>query len=93
MDTMHHAVHLPVQHVHTIQTSSWTLYSGYAVPSQPHRNMDQKIAGMSIVIHTISTTVDVPVCTSIEDITAAMSKDAELQMYIYTKLKEAIRKR
>ena len=31
-------------------------------------------------IHTIRTVVDVPVCTSIEDIRAAASEDAEKQM-------------
>ena len=36
-------------------------------------NMDQEIAGMSISIHTINTMVDVSVCTSTENIRAAIS--------------------
>ena len=40
----------------------------------------KEIAGMSISIHTLSTAVDVPVCTLIEDIRAAMKEDAELQI-------------
>ena len=35
---------------------------------------------MNINIHTVSTRVDVPICTSVEDNREAMSKDAELQM-------------
>ena len=35
---------------------------------------------MSISIHTISTSIEILVCTSIEDIRAAMSEDAELQI-------------
>ena len=35
---------------------------------------------MSISIHTLSTAVDVLICTSIEDIRTAVSTDAELQM-------------
>ena len=43
-------------------------------------NKDQEIAGMNINIHTLSIAIDVPVCTSIEDIRNAMSIDTELQM-------------
>ena len=43
-------------------------------------NRDQEIAGMSISIHTISTAVHVLLITSIEDIRAAKSEYAELQM-------------
>ena len=35
---------------------------------------------MNVSIHTISTSVDVPVCTSIEDIKVATGEDAVLQM-------------
>ena len=43
-------------------------------------NRNQEITGMSISINKISTVVDFPICTLIEDIRAAMSEDAELQM-------------
>ena len=41
---------------------------------------DQEIVGMSISKHTIHTLVDIPVCTLIEDIRAAVSEDVELQI-------------
>ena len=40
---------------------------------------DWEIAGMSINISTISTLVNMPVCTSIEDIHIAKLKDTDLQ--------------
>ena len=36
--------------------------------------------GKNLSIHTISTVVDVPVCTLIEDIRATVSEDTELLM-------------
>ena len=57
-----------------------TIYSRLAVPSQIHRKGDEEIAGMSIYIHVISTAADILVYMSIEDITAAIIEDAELQM-------------
>ena len=50
-------------------------------------NRDQDIAGVNINIHTVSTVVDVPVCMLIEDLRAAMRKDAELQMPQVHKIK------
>ena len=50
-------------------------------------NQDQEIPGMNVSIHTIITSVDITICTSIEDIKAATEEDAELQilqMYIIT---------
>ena len=43
------------------------------------KNRDLEIAGMRIGIHTLSTAVDVLICTFI-DARTAMSGDAELQM-------------
>ena len=43
-------------------------------------NRDQEITNMSICLCTINTVVDLSVCILIEDIRAAMNKDAELQM-------------
>ena len=42
--------------------------------------MDQEIASITTHMHTKSTAVDVLICTSIEDIRAATSKDVEMQM-------------
>ena len=43
-------------------------------------NKDQEIAGLNINIHTLSMEIDVPVCTSVEDIRNVMSTHSELQM-------------
>ena len=43
-------------------------------------NRNQEIAGLSISIHTLSTSLAIPVGASIENIRAALSEDAELQM-------------
>ena len=43
-------------------------------------NKDQEMSGMNISIHTINTTVDIPICTSIEEIKGAREEDMELQM-------------
>ena len=43
-------------------------------------NRDEQISGMSISIHTISTMIDALVCMLIENIRAATSEDAELQI-------------
>ena len=40
---------------------------------------DQEIIGMSINVNAIITTINMPVCTSIEDIHAATHEDAHLQ--------------
>ena len=57
------------------------LYIADLLSLQNHtENKDQEISGMSIGIHTVSMAVDVPVCTSIEDIRNAMSIDAELNL-------------
>ena len=44
------------------------------------KNKDHEITGMSVSINTLSMAIDVPVCTSIEDIGSALSIDTELQM-------------
>ena len=80
MVTTHPAAHLPVPHAYTIQTWFAPIYSGFAFAAQPCRNRDKEIAGMSIIIHTMNTVVDVPMCTLIEDITAATSEVTELQI-------------
>ena len=49
-------------------------------PHNHAESTDQEIAGMSISIHTINRVADNPVCTSIEDIRAPVSVDAELKM-------------
>ena len=50
------------------------------LPHNNHtENEDQKIARMSINVNAISTSVNMLVCTSIEDILAATKKDAYLQ--------------
>ena len=43
-------------------------------------NQNQETSGMDVSIHTISTPVEVPVCTSIKDIKSATKEDGELQM-------------
>ena len=46
---------------------------------------------MSRSIHTITTVVDIPVCTSIEGIRTALSEDAELQMLQAHRIKNGLR--
>ena len=41
---------------------------------------DQVIASLSISMHTLSMAIDIPVCTSVEEMRNAMSIDAEPQM-------------
>ena len=43
-------------------------------------NRDGEIAGMNISIYILNTAIDIPICTLIEYIRTAMSKDAELQI-------------
>ena len=43
-------------------------------------NKDQKNSDMNISLHMVNMTVDIPICTSIEDIKAVTDKDVELQM-------------
>ena len=43
-------------------------------------NQDQEIPGINVSIHTISTSVDAPICISIENIKVAAEGDVELQM-------------
>ena len=43
-------------------------------------NWDQEIPGMNVSIHKTIMSVDIPVCTSIEDIQAATEEDPKLQM-------------
>ena len=47
---------------------------------QPHNKSRSEILGMIVSINTINTTVDIPICTSKEDIKAATEEDVELQM-------------
>ena len=43
-------------------------------------NKDQEILGMNVSILNISTSVDIPLCTSIEDIQTATEEYLKLQM-------------
>ena len=77
---MHHAAYPLVQYAHTIKTWSRPIHRRLTVPAQPHIKWDQNIADMSINLHAMNPVVDIPVCTSIEDIKAAIIEDTELQM-------------
>ena len=75
---MHHTAHPPVQCAHTYKHCP-DMYIADWLPHHIHtENRDQEIA--DICIHAINTALDVPICTLIEDIRAAVSKDIELQM-------------
>ena len=57
------------------------LYIAVWLSHHNHReNKDQEISGMNVSIHTINTTVDVLICTSIEDIKATTEEEAELKI-------------
>ena len=43
-------------------------------------NQDQDIPSIDVSIHTTSTSVDIPICTSIKDIQAATGEDVYLQV-------------
>ena len=81
MATVTTAAHSTIQHAHILYKTGPGLYMTDLLSHHNHtENKDQKVAGMSISIHTFSTAIDVPLYTSIKDIINAMSIDAELQM-------------
>ena len=51
----------------------WLLQNNHTI------NRDQEITGMNISMHANSTSVNILVCTSIEDIQAATHEDSDLQ--------------
>ena len=71
--------------MHMLYKPGPELYAVDSLSQHNHtENRDQEIAGMNIGIHTISTVVDIPVFTSIEDIRAATNEVAELQLLWHT---------
>ena len=57
------------------------LYIGdWVFHNKQAENRDQEITGVNINIHTISTTVDIPICMFIEDIRTATNEDADQQI-------------
>ena len=73
---------LPIhQHrVHSIYKHGPDLYIVYWLSLNNHtENRNQEIIGINLSVHVISTSVNIPVCTSIEDIQTATHKDADLQ--------------
>ena len=54
-----HSQHIMLHshHHHFIQTGPRPIHIRLAIPKQPHRNRNQEIAGMSVNVHIISTSV------------------------------------
>ena len=77
---VHHAGYTLVQHAYAIQTKSKLYVAFWLLHHNQVENWDQEMPGMNTSIHNISTPVDVPACTSIEDIRVAMEEDLELEM-------------
>ena len=66
--------------VHIIYKSGLDLYIMDWLSCNSHtENEDQEIAGMGINMNTINTSVNLPVCTSIEDLQVVIHEDAHLQ--------------
>ena len=65
----------------TLKTTwSRCVNSGIGSWNKHAENRDQEITGMNINMHAISTLVNIPVCTSIEDIQVATREVADLQI-------------
>ena len=47
-------------------------------------NREQEISGMNVTMHAISIAIDIPVCTSIEEIQAATNQEMDIQRLKYT---------
>ena len=77
---MHHAVQQPVQQSILYKPGPDLYIVDWLSWHNNTENRDQEMAGMSITMHTIGIVGDIRVCTLIEDIRAAVSEDAELQM-------------
>ena len=66
--------------VHIIYQPGSDLYIADRLSHYNHaKNKDQGITGMSVNVSVISTSVNIPVCTSIDDIPEATHEDAHLQ--------------
>ena len=67
--------------MHILYTPGPDLYIADLLSCHNHtESKNQEIAGMNINMHTLSMAIDVPVCTSVDDIRNATSTDTELQM-------------
>ena len=65
---MYHAIQSPIQGTHFIQASSRPIYRRLVIRNNHTENRDDKITGMNINVHAISASVNIQICTSIEDI-------------------------
>ena len=80
MIIVHYDIHTLIQHAHPMQPGLGFFIADWQSCHNNMENQDQKIPVMNVIIHTVSTSVDIPSCGSIEDETAATEEDAELQM-------------
>ena len=84
---MHHAAYTPVQCVQLYKLGPELYIADWLSVLNHVENQDQEISGMNVSGHTINTAVDVPRCTSIEDIKAATKEDLQLQLFKRYKIK------
>ena len=75
--TAHNVAYTPIQCAYIMQacdrsTADWLSHHNCT------EGKDQEMGGMNINMHTFSMAINVPVCTSVEDIRNAMSTDIEL---------------
>ena len=79
MPTMHNFVHTPIQLCVLYKPDPKLFTSDCLLCHDPKENKDREMWSQSINVNTINTTVDLPACTSMQDIQEATAKDAHLQ--------------
>ena len=70
-------LHIYQYSMHILYKPGPELYVALVVPPQPFREQRPRNTGINKRIHTINTTVDLPICMSVEHIKAATEKDTK----------------
>ena len=65
--------------MHYIHTWPRPVHSGLVILNSHTENWDQEITGMNVNVHAISRVVNIPTCTSIEDIQVGTKQDKDLK--------------
>ena len=77
----HIMLHIHQYSMHILYKPGSALYMADRLSHHNHVEIkEQETSGMNVSGHTINRTVDVPICTFMEDIKAATEEDMELQM-------------
>ena len=76
---MHTTGNTPVQGVHHIYDCPILIHCMLAIPQQSQKIKDQEIKGMCPSMDAISTSINIQVCTFIQDIQTALCDDTHHQ--------------